>query len=307
MRLYSWNVNGIRAIEKKGALKEFFESEKPDILCMQETKIDAIQLSKEKFEENYPDFFKIWSFADRKGYSGTAIWSKSKPMRAIFNFDKNTIETSSLADTYGDATREGRICAAEFADFWLLTVYTPNAKNQLERLDLRQKWDKTFANFAQKLESGQLSNDDFNTEEISIFEENTPSNFAKKPVIFCGDLNVAHQEIDLARPKQNRRSAGFTDEERAGISATISKGFIDTFRNFHPTTTDKYTWWSYLGGARKRNVGWRIDYFLASQSIFEAPNSGTKIIEAQIHDDILGSDHCPVSILVSSGEGSRDV
>ena len=301
MKIFSWNVNGIRAVEKKGAFGDFFEKCQPDIACFQETKIDEIQLSKEKFEEKYPDYHKIWSFAERKGYSGTAIWSRVKPLRAIFNFDKNTLESANLTDTYGDATREGRICAAEFADFWLLTVYTPNAKNQLERLDLRQKWDRVFLDFIKKLESGALSNADFGDGGVSIFDQNLSDNFDKKPVIFCGDLNVAHQEIDLARPKQNRRSAGFTDEERAGISTIISNDFIDTFRKFYPDATDKYTWWSYLGGARKRNVGWRIDYFLASK------NASNMITEAEIHDDIMGSDHCPVSILISNGEESHDV
>lgn len=293
MNIFSWNVNGIRAVEKKGAFKEFFESTNPDIACFQETKISADQVQKENFDDKYPKYHKFWSFAARKGYSGTAIWSKIKPLRILRNFS-NEFLGEILTDAYGDATSEGRICAAEFPDFWLLTVYTPNAKSELERLELRQKWDAEFLKFAKKLESGELSSSDFAPENVEILSQDLPENFKKKPVIFCGDLNVAHQEIDLARPKQNRRSAGFTDEERAGISQILSQNFVDTFRNFYPEKGEIYTWWSYLGGARKRNVGWRIDYFVASRELL-----GEKITDAAIHDQILGSDHCPVSIKVA--------
>lgn len=262
MKIFSWNINGIRAVERKGALADFLSSQNPDIVCFQETKIDAGQLSKEKFEENYPEYRKFWSHAERKGYSGTAIWSKIKPKQTLHNFSPEILKKYDLSDKFGDASTEGRICAVEFDDFWLVTVYTPNAKNGLERLDLRQKWDAAFLEF------------------IKSFE---------KPVFFCGDLNVAHEEIDLARPKQNRNTHGFTDQERAGFSNFIANGFVDIFRIQHPNEPNFYTWWSYFGKARERNVGWRIDYFLTNSN--ENPK-----IDAKIHPEIMGSDHCPVSI-----------
>lgn len=301
MKIFSWNVNGLRSVEKKGALREFFEKENPDIVCFQETKIQAEQALKENFSENYADFEQFWSFAERKGYSGTAIWSKIKPLRVLHNLPEEFLKDDLLHDNYGDATREGRICAAEFEQFWLVTVYTPNAKNKLERMDLRQKWDAEFLKFATKLEQGAVSNSDFSSENIEILAENLSEDFGKKPVIFCGDLNVAHQEIDLARPKQNRRSAGFTDEERAGISNILNTNFVDTFRNFYPERAKIYTWWSNFGKARERNVGWRIDYFVASTQFFKnQKGQNLQIIDAGIHDDIFGSDHCPVSIEVKN-------
>lgn len=269
MRIFSWNVNGIRAVERKGALNDFFESENPDIVCFQETKIQQDQLKTEEFDKKYPEYFKFWSFAQRKGYSGTAIWTKFQPIQTLFNFSKDILEEFNLTDKFGDASKEGRILAIEFLDFWVLTVYTPNTKSSLERLPLRQKWDKAFLKFAKKLEQGDFS--------------------IPKPVIFCGDLNVAHQEIDLANPKANRGKHGFTDEERAGFSNFLTENFEDIFRKQHPNSTDIYTWWSYFGKSRQRNVGWRIDYFLTSEEI-------SKNWQAKIHPQIIGSDHCPVSV-----------
>ncbi|MDO4871893.1 MAG: exodeoxyribonuclease III [bacterium] len=291
MKIFSWNVNGIRAVEKKGLLAEFFAQKNPDIVCFQEIKIDASQISKERFEEKYPEYFKFYSHAERKGYAGTAIWSKIKPQIVLKNFTKNLREKYQLTDQFGDASTEGRICAAFFGDFWLLTVYTPNTKNDLSRLALREKWDAAFLDFAKGLEKGEFSKNDF--EESEIFE-NQPAfekaNFAQAPVFFCGDLNVAHQEIDLANPKANRGKHGFTDEERAGFSKFLAFEFEDIFRNQHPNQPELYTWWSHFAKSRERNVGWRIDYFLLSK------NAQNAKIEAKIHPEIMGSDHCPVSI-----------
>jgi exodeoxyribonuclease-3 len=265
MKLYSWNVNGIRAVLKKGAFQQFISDHDPDILCLQETKAQPGQA-----EVDLPDYTEYWYSAVKKGYSGTAIYSKVKPLSVTNGFPEDIIKQFKLTgDTYGDPNQEGRVMAAEFEDFIVATVYTPNSKGDLSRVELRHKhWDPAFLAYMKRLEE-------------------------KKPVLFCGDLNVAHQEIDLANPKPNVGKHGFTDEEREGFSNFLSAGFVDTFRKFYPDKTDAYTWWTHWANARARNIGWRIDYWLASESIVD------KITAAQIHPDVLGSDHCPVSITLS--------
>ncbi len=265
MNIYSWNVNGLRAVENKGALKHFLDQENPDIVCFQEIKIQADQLPPQNLDEKYPDYLKFYSFADRKGYSGTAIWSKVQPIQVLHNFSDEILTEFDLSDAFGDASTEGRICAAEFDDFWLITVYTPNSKGDLGRLKLRQNWDRAFLKFVKKLES-------------------------QKPVVFCGDLNVAHEEIDLANPKQNRGKHGFTDEERFGFDEFLNASLNDVFRAQHPNEPELYTWWSHYAKSRERNVGWRIDYFITSSSI------ASKNPKAKIYPQIMGSDHCPISL-----------
>ncbi|MEO5950307.1 MAG: exodeoxyribonuclease III [Candidatus Saccharimonadales bacterium] len=262
MKLYSWNVNGIRAVLNKGALQELISTHDPDILCLQETKADRGQ-----FEIDFPQYNEHFFSAAKKGYSGTAIFSKTKPLQVVDGFPESIVKTYDVqGDTYGDPNKEGRVIAAEFDNFWIVTVYTPNSKRDLTRLSLRHDhWDKGFLAYVKLLEK-------------------------TKPVLFSGDLNVAHTEIDIARPKDNLKNAGFTAEEREGMDNMISAGFIDTFRTLHPEEKDAYTWWAHWGGARQRNVGWRIDYWLASATI------SNKIIGAAIHPDVMGSDHCPVSI-----------
>lgn len=263
MKIYSWNVNGIRAVDKKGALADFIGAEQPDIICFQETKAHETQIDLE-----FPEYEKFWSSADKKGYSGTAIWSKIPILSVTYGLPDDLIEKYKLdMDNYGDPSSEGRVINAEYDTFHLVTVYTPNSKGDLSRLALRDKqWDPAFLEYVKQLE-------------------------ATKPVIFCGDLNVAHTELDLANPKSNRGKHGFTDEERAGFSRIIEAGFVDTFRLF-TEGNGHYTWWSHFAQARARNVGWRIDYFLASSSIAE------RITAAAIHPAITGSDHCPISIEV---------
>lgn len=265
MKIFSWNINGLRAVENKGALQDFLDEYQPDIVCFQEIKIQAIQLNTLKFNEKYPDYKKFYSFADRKGYSGTAIWSKIEPLQVLHNFTADIIEKFDLTDEFGDTSTEGRICAAEFDDFWLVTVYTPNSKSGLGRLRIRQNWDQAFLEFVKTLEK-------------------------MKPVVFCGDLNVAHQEIDLKNPKTNRGKHGFTDEERFGFSEFLNNNFIDIYRTQNPTKTDIYTWWSHFAKSRERNVGWRIDYFILSE------NFPREQVQANIFPEVMGSDHCPVSI-----------
>lgn len=261
MKIYSWNVNGIRAVIKKGTFQAFIAEHQPDILCMQETKAKQGQA-----EIDLPEYEEYWNSADKAGYSGTAIFSKVKPHTVINGFVDGIAEQFGLvADGYGDPNREGRVISAEFDDFWVVTVYTPNSKGDLSRLPLRDKqWDPAFLAHVQELEK-------------------------TKPVIFCGDLNAAHTELDLANPKPNRGKAGFTDEERSGIQNMLDHGFIDTFRMF-TQGNGHYTWWSHFAQSRARNVGWRIDYFLASNSLKD------KIKAAHIHADVMGSDHCPVSV-----------
>lgn len=261
MKLYSWNVNGLRAVIKKGAFPAFIEQCQPDILCLQETKAKQGQA-----EVDLPVYREYWNSAVRPGYSGTAIFSKIEPLQVVNGLPQDIIDQYDWTiDTYGDPNDEGRVVAAEFGEFWLSTVYTPNAKDDLTRIPLRGLWDHAYLTYMQRL--GQ-----------------------DKPVVFCGDLNVAHNEIDLARPKPNVGKKGFTAEERSGFQAYVDAGLIDTFRTLHPDRTDAYTWWSQMGGARAKNVGWRIDYFVTSASL--RPN----IVSADIHADILGSDHCPISL-----------
>lgn len=262
MKLYSWNVNGIRAVLNKGTLQTFIANEQPDILCLQETKAKQDQV-----ELDLPGYEQYWNSADKAGYSGTAIFSKTKPLTVINGFTDDITKKYKLAgDSYGDPSKEGRVISAEFEKFWVVTVYTPNSKGDLSRLGLRHKqWDPAFLEHVQGLEK-------------------------TKSVVFCGDLNVAHSEIDLANPKANVGKHGFTDEERAGFDTFENAGFVDTFRASHPDVTDAYSWWTHWANARARNIGWRIDYWLASKSIAD------KIVGAAIHPDVLGSDHCPVSI-----------
>ena len=261
MKIYSWNVNGIRAVLRKETFLEFVKKHQPDILCLQETKAQQGQA-----EMDLPNYEEYWYSADKKGYSGTAIFTRVKPM-AILNGLPNDIrkQLGLVADGYGDPNAEGRVITAEFDKFFVVTVYTPNAKDDLSRVPLRHKqWDPAFLAYCQQLEK-------------------------TKPVIFCGDLNVAHAEDDLANPKPNRGKKGFTDEERAGFQNFIDAGFIDTFRLFKQGN-GFYTWWSHFANSRARNVGWRIDYILASKSLKD------KIKAADIHPDVLGSDHCPISL-----------
>lgn len=263
MKLYSWNVNGIRAVINKGAFAEFIKEHAPDILCLQETKAKQGQA-----EIDLPAYNEYWNSATKAGYSGTAIFSKTPAIRTISNIPDDIAKKYRLDDKFGHTNDEGRVLAAEFDDFWVVSVYTPNSKGQLERLELRTNhWDKAFLEYVQRLE--QL-----------------------KPVIFCGDLNVAHNDIDLARPDENHHSHGFTDQERAGFDAIVSSGFIDTFRMFHKGGAN-YTWWTHWANARARNVGWRIDYVIVSQSLKR------RIKAANIHPDQMGSDHCPVSIEIT--------
>jgi exodeoxyribonuclease III len=262
MKLYSWNVNGIRAVLKKGEFQKFISTHHPDILCLQETKAQRGQA-----EIDLPEYEEYWNSAEKKGYSGTAIFTKIKPLKVMNGFADDIAEKHGLThDGYGDPGREGRVISAEFDDFWVVTTYTPNSKRDLSRLELRKKqWDPAFLEHIQELGKS-------------------------KPVLVCGDLNVAHHEIDLARPKDNTKNAGFTTEERSGMDNIVAAGFVDTFRAEHPDTTDVYTWWPAWRGLRERNIGWRIDYWLASQSI------ASKVKNAAIHPKQMGSDHCPVSI-----------
>lgn len=265
MKLYSWNVNGIRAVIKKGEFQKFIALHDPDIICLQETKAKQGQA-----EIDLPQYEEYWNSADKAGYSGTAIFSKIKPQQVINGFTDEIAKKYDLAgDPYGDPAREGRVVSAEFADFWVVTVYTPNSKGDLSRLELRHKrWDPAFLEHVRALE-------------------------AAKPVLFSGDLNVAHREVDLARPKDNVGKHGFTDEERKGFDNILAAGFIDTFRTRNPDTHDAYTWWTHWAQARARNIGWRIDYWVASEKLVP------RLKSAQIHADVMGSDHCPVSIEIA--------
>lgn len=261
MKLVSWNVNGIRAVHNKGLFVPFLETVKPDIICLQETKAEQHQSP-----VDLPDYEEYWNSAKKKGYSGTAIFSKTKPLSVILGLPEPLLKKYKLADdSYGDPNEEGRVIAAEYKDFYVVTVYTPNTKDDLSRLSLRHKqWDPAFLEYCTQLEE-------------------------RKPVIFCGDLNVAHTEDDLANPKPNVGKKGFTDEEREGIDEIIAAGFVDTFRMFKEGN-GFYTWWSHFANSRERNVGWRIDYIFASKSL------ASKVKKAAIHPDVYGSDHCPVSI-----------
>ena len=259
MKIYSWNVNGLRAVLGKGALQSFVRDYAPDILCLQETKAQRGQA-----EVDLPEYEELWNSAERAGYSGTAIFTKVHPLSVRYDFPEEITATiDGWEDDFGDARKEGRVLTAEFEDFFLVDVYVPNEKDDLGRLKYRELvWDKTLLAYMQQLD-------------------------ATKPVIVCGDFNVAHEEIDLARPKANEGHAGFTKEGRAGMTNYLRAGFIDTFRALHPEQI-QYSWWSYRGGARAKNVGWRIDYFLASASLRD------DIVAAEICDEVMGSDHCPI-------------
>lgn len=259
--IFSWNVNGIRAVTRKGAFQSFIKNYHPDILCIQETKAKQGQA-----EIDLPDYTEIWNSASRAGYSGTAIFSKTKPLQIIHGFSENINSSYNWNDdAYGDPLSEGRVLTAEYPEFFLVTVYTPNSKPDLSRLKLRELlWDPAFLKYLKELEMS-------------------------KPVVVCGDFNAAHTEIDLARPHDNEMNAGYTKEERQGITNLINAGFIDTFRVIHPTE-QKYTWWTWRARARERNIGWRIDYFFISESL------RNNLKSAEIHNDVTGSDHCPVSI-----------
>ena len=265
MRIFSWNVNGIRAVHKKGALEAFVEEYKPDILCLQETKAQE-----EQSEVDFPEYDEYWNSAEKKGYSGTAIFTKVAPIDEIHGIPEKIVKKYKLEDTYGDTTKEGRVLTLEFEDFYVSTVYTPNAKDDLSRIPMRTQWDPAYLEFMVSLQT-------------------------VKPVVFCGDLNVAHMEQDLARPKENVGKKGFTKEERNGIDNIINEGFVDTFRIF-TQGNEHYTWWSHFGAARERNVGWRIDYVFASESLVPI------VKKAQIHTNVIGSDHCPVSIDIALPE-----
>ena len=247
MLFISWNVNGLRACMQKGFL-EYFEATNADFFCLQETKLQEGQI-------NIPiaGYHQYWNYAQKKGYSGTAIFAKHEPLTVAYGMGIPELDT------------EGRLITLEYEDFYLVTCYTPNAQRELARLDFRMTWEKAFADYLCSLD-------------------------VRKPVIVCGDLNVAHQEIDLKNPKSNRGSAGFSDEERACFSSLLSRGFTDSFRYLYPDTTGIYSWWSYMFKARQNNAGWRIDYFLVSDRLKD------RIEQASIHTDILGSDHCPVSL-----------
>lgn len=262
MKLYSWNVNGIRAVLAKKSLQDFIAKHDPDVLCLQETKAERGQ-----FEIDFPQYSEHFFSAVKKGYSGTAIFSKTSALRYIDGFPDDIIDKYDISgDTYGDPNKEGRVIAAEFEKFWVVTVYTPNSKGDLSRLKLRHEhWDPGFLAYMKQLEK-------------------------TKPVLFCGDLNVAHAEIDLANPKANIGKHGFTNEERERFQDFIDAGFVDTFRAAYPEKTDAYSWWTHWANARARNVGWRIDYWMASKQI------AGQISKPAIHADVMGSDHCPVSI-----------
>ena len=249
MKLISWNVNGLRAVWQKG-FSDFFKEADADIFCLQETKMQEGQL-----DVDFEGYYQYFNSAVRKGYSGTAIFTKNKPLAIKYDIG---IE---------EHDQEGRVITLEFENFYMVNVYTPNSKSELERLEYRQKWE-----------------DDFRTYLLNLDKQ--------KPVILCGDLNVAHQEIDLKNPKTNRRSAGFTDEEREKMTELLEAGFTDTFRYLYPTKENAYTWWSYRMRAREKNVGWRIDYFIVSNRL--QPN----IKEAEILSEVMGSDHCPVELQI---------
>lgn len=261
MKIYSWNVNGIRAVLKKGTFQAFLGTHRPEVLCLQETKADRDQV-----EIELPGYHEYWNSAAKKGYSGTAIFSTQEPLNVINGYPDSFAKQFKFADELQrDSADEGRVITAEFERFFVVTVYTPNAKEDLSRLPLRfEHWDPAFLAYCKQLEQ-------------------------RKPVIFCGDLNVAHTELDLANPKPNRGKKGFTDEERQGFQNFVEAGFVDTLRLFKQGN-GHYTWWSHFANARARNIGWRIDYVLVS------PQLRSAVKAADIHADVLGSDHCPVSI-----------
>lgn len=247
LKLISWNVNGIRAALNKGFL-DYFNQSNADVFAIQESKLSANQLDLE-----LPGYHQYWNYADKKGYSGTAVFCKEEPLQVKYGFDID------------EHDHEGRICALEFEKFWFVDVYTPNSQSELKRLDYRMTWDDAFREFISGLAQ-------------------------EKPLITCGDFNVAHKEIDLKNPKSNRRNAGFTDEEREKFSQLLDAGFIDSFRHFYPDMEQVYSWWSYRMKARENNVGWRIDYFLTSEDLKDS------LVNSSIRNDVFGSDHCPVEL-----------
>lgn len=247
MKMVSWNVNGLRACVQKGFL-DFFNEINADIFCVQETKLQQGQI-----DLQLDGYFQYWNYAEKKGYSGTAIFTKTEPLSVSYGINIEEHDT------------EGRVITLEYNDFYFVTVYTPNSQNELKRLSYRMQWEDDFLKYLKQLESS-------------------------KPVIFCGDLNVAHNEIDLKNPKTNRNNAGFTNEERAKMTALLDSGFTDTFRYFYPDKEGVYSWWSYRFKAREKNAGWRIDYFCTSESLDD------KLRDAKIHTDVFGSDHCPIEL-----------
>ncbi len=249
MKLISWNVNGLRACVQKGFL-DFFREIDADIFCIQESKLQEGQI-----KLDLDGYHQYWNYAEKKGYSGTAVFAKKEPLSVSYGIGVE------------EHDHEGRVITLEYADFYMVTVYTPNSQDGLARLDYRMRWEDAFLAYLKKLEE-------------------------KKPVIFCGDLNVAHEEIDLKNPKTNHNNAGFTDEERGKFTQLVENGFIDTYRFFYPDKTGAYSWWSYRMKARERNAGWRIDYFVVSQSLKE------RLQDAKIHTEVMGSDHCPVELIV---------
>ncbi len=264
MKLVSWNVNGIRAVVKKGTFQDFVKKEKPDILCLQETKAERGQA-----EIDLPEYEEYWNSATKKGYSGTAIFIKKDipAYEVLIGLPEDLCKKYKLhEDGYGDPNKEGRVIALELDDFYVVTVYTPNSKDDLSRIPLRHKqWDPAFLEYIERLEE-------------------------EKPVVFCGDLNVAHTPDDLANPKPNEGKKGFTEEERQGIDKMIAAGFVDSFRHFTPTGNGHYTWWSHFALSRERNVGWRIDYWFVSKKLLK------RLKSAKILPNVMGSDHCPVLI-----------
>ena len=250
MKFISWNVNGLRAVVTKG-FSDIFRELDADFFCLQETKLQEGQI-----DLSFDGYESYWNYAEKKGYSGTAIFTKHTPLSVSYGIGVE------------EHDHEGRVITLEYPDFYLVTVYTPNSQNELKRLDYRMQWEDDFLAYIRSLDE-------------------------KKPVIFCGDLNVAHQEIDLKNPKSNRKNAGFTDEERAKMTAVLSSGFTDTWRALNPDVEGVYSWWSYRFSARQKNAGWRIDYFIVSDRIMD------KVEDAKIHTDIFGSDHCPVELDIS--------
>ena len=250
MKLVSWNVNGLRACMNKG-FADFFKTADADMFCIQETKLQEGQIDPAPFE----GYFTYWNYAEKKGYSGTAVFTKREPLSVRYGLEEN-------------AEPEGRILTLEYEDFYLVNVYTPNARRDLSRLDFRLEWEDRFLRYLTELD-------------------------AAKPVIVCGDLNVAHQEIDIKNAKSNRGNSGFTDEEREKMTRMLDAGFVDTFRHLYPDRGDAYTWWSFMPKVRERNIGWRIDYFLISRRLID------RLVDAAIEPDIMGSDHCPISLTLS--------
>ncbi len=247
MKMISWNVNGLRACMQKGFM-DFFRQADADVFCLQETKLQEGQISLE-----LPGYYQYWNYAEKKGYSGTALFTKKEPLKVIYGIGVE------------EHDHEGRVITAEFEDYYVVTVYVPNSQRELTRLEYRKEWEAAFLKYIKGLDES-------------------------KPVIYCGDLNVAHQEIDLKNPKTNHNNAGFTDDERKCFGKVLESGFVDSFRYFYPEVKEAYSWWSYMFQARAKNAGWRIDYFVVSERLKE------RLVDAKIHADIQGSDHCPVEL-----------